>query len=203
MLIGWSNRSTAWPGVTILKGAELAQFAGPIIESSPRHSIPFNVKIAIPSSHFGHHGTVPPMSNFASVLKSEITRIARKEIRAEVEGLKKSVSGYRSEIALLKRRAQSLEQELRRLDKSLAKQAPAATDESTKTTKFSAKDLAAQRKRLGLTIDGCALLLGTAGKSIYRWETCKAQPREAYWPSIVALRNLSKEQAAEIVAARK
>lgn len=143
------------------------------------------------------------MSNFASALKSEITRIARKEIRAEVEGLKKSVSGYRSEIAALKRRSQSLEQELRRLDKSLPKQAAAATDESTKTTRFSAKDLASQRKRLGLTIDGCALLLGTAGKSIYRWETGNAQPREAYWPSIAALRTLSKEQAAEIVAARQ
>ena len=203
MLIGLSIRSTAGPGATRLKGAETAQFAGPTIESSPRCSNQFNVKIANPSSHFGHHGTVPPMPNIASVLKSEITRIARKETRAEVEGLKKSVSGCRSEIAALKRRSQSLEQELRRLDKSLPKQAPSATDESNKTARFSAKDLASQRKRLGLTIKGCALLLGTAGKSIYRWETGKAQPRETYWPSIAALRTLSKEQAAEIVAARK
>jgi DNA-binding transcriptional regulator YiaG len=181
MLIGLSNRSTAGSGVTRLKAAEIAN----------------------PSSHFGHHGTLPPMSNVASVLKLEITRIARKEIRSEVESLKKSVSGYRSEIAALKRRSQSLEQELRRLNKSLPKRAPAATDESTKTTRFSAKDLASQRKRLGLTIEGCALLLGTAGKSIYRWETGKAQPRETYWPSIAALRTLSKEQAAEIVAARR
>ena len=151
----------------------------------------------------GHHGTVPDMPNIASVLKSEITRIARKEIRAEVETLKKSVSGYRSEIAGLKRRSQSLEHEVRRLNKSLNKHAPAATDAPTPTTKFSAKDLASQRKRLALTIEGCALLLGTAGKSIYRWETGKAQPRETYWPSIAALRTLSKERAAEIVAARK
>jgi DNA-binding transcriptional regulator YiaG len=203
MLIGSANRSTAVRGATRLKGAEIAQFAGSIIESSPSRSNQFNVKIAIPSSHFGHHGTVSPMTNIASVLKSEITRIARKEIRAEVQGLKKSVSGYRSEVAALKRRSQSLEQELRRLDKSLPKQAPPATDESNKTARFSAKDLASQRKRLGLTIEGCALLLGTAGKSIYRWETGKANPREAYWPSIAALRTLSKQQAAETVAARK
>ena len=143
------------------------------------------------------------MPNIASVLKSEITRIARKEIRTEVEGLKKSVSGYRSEIAALKRRSQLLEHEVRRLNKSVPKQAQAVVDDSTKATRFSAKDLALQRKRLGLTIEGCALLLGTAGKSIYRWETGKAQPRETYWPSIAALRTLSKGQAAEIVAARK
>jgi DNA-binding transcriptional regulator YiaG len=143
------------------------------------------------------------MPNIASVLKSEITRIARKEIRAEVEGLKKSVSSHRSEIAALKRRSQSLEQELRRLGKHLPKQAPAAIEETSRSVRFSAKDLALQRKRLGLTIEGCALLLGTVGKSIYRWETGKAQPRERYWPSIAALRTLSKEQAAEVVAARK
>ena len=104
------------------------------------------------------------MPNIASVLKSEITRIARKEIRAEVEGLKKAVSSHRSEIAALKRRAQSLEQELRRLDKSLPKKAPAATAESSAPVRFSPNDLASQRQRLALTIDGCALLLGTAGK---------------------------------------
>jgi DNA-binding transcriptional regulator YiaG len=143
------------------------------------------------------------MPNIASVLKSEITRIARKEIRAEVEGLKKAVSSHRSEIAALKRRAQSLEQELRRLDKSLPKKAPPATAESSAPVRFSPKDLASQRQRLALTIDGCALLLGTAGKSIYRWETGKARPRETYWPSIAALRTLSKAQAAEILASRK
>ncbi len=144
------------------------------------------------------------MPNIASVLKSEITRIARKEIRAEVEALKKSVSSHRTEIAALKRRAQSLEQELRRFNRSpMPKQARATADESSKSLRFSAKDLASQRQRLGLTIEGCALLLGTSGKSIYRWETGKAQPRETYWPSIAALRTLGKEQAAEVVAARK
>lgn len=143
------------------------------------------------------------MPNIASVLKSEIARIARKEIRSEVERLKKSVNGYRSEIAALKRRSQSLEQELQRLNKSVAKTGPVASEESTKPTSFSAKNLASQRKRLGLTIEGCALLLGTAGKSIYRWENGKAQPSERYWPSIAALRTLSKQQAAEVVAARR
>ena len=159
-------------------------------------------RLATPPA-LGHHATVPHMPNIASVLKSEITRIARREIRAEVEGLNKSVSGYRSEIAALKRRSQSLEHEVHRLNKSLSKQAQVAPDVSITTTKFSARDLASQRKRLGLTIDGCALLLGTAGKSVYRWEAGKAQPRETYWPSIAALRTLSREQAAEVVAARK
>ncbi|MDZ4073711.1 MAG: hypothetical protein U1E04_03055 [Hylemonella sp.] len=44
------------------------------------------------------------MANFASLLKTEISRIARKEIRAETEILKKASAQYRSDIAALKRR---------------------------------------------------------------------------------------------------
>ena len=143
------------------------------------------------------------MPNIASVLKSEITRIARKEIRAEVEGLKKAVSSHRSEIAALKRRSQSLEQELRRLDKSMPKQAPAATDESNKSVRFSAKGLASQRQRLGLSAEACGLLLGTSGQSVYNWEYGKTKPRPAVLLAIAALRGLSKAQAAEILASRK
>ena len=54
------------------------------------------------------------MSNIASVLKEEISRIARKEIRRETASLKKSSTMYRSEIAALKRRVHELERQLRR-----------------------------------------------------------------------------------------
>ena len=53
------------------------------------------------------------MSNIASALKEEIARIARKEIRAETEALKKASSRYRAEIADLKRRLAALEQKLK------------------------------------------------------------------------------------------
>jgi hypothetical protein len=54
------------------------------------------------------------MSNIASVLKEEISRISRKEIRKETSTLKKSSTTYRSEIAALKRRVQELERYLRK-----------------------------------------------------------------------------------------
>ena len=43
------------------------------------------------------------MPNIAALLKSEITRVARKEIRAEIESLRKAVSAQRLAIAALKR----------------------------------------------------------------------------------------------------
>ena len=66
------------------------------------------------------------MANIASLLKSEISRVARKEVRAETAGLKKALSSSRSEIAALKRRALALESELRRLSKATGKAVAAA-----------------------------------------------------------------------------
>ena len=142
------------------------------------------------------------MPNIASILKSEITRIARKEIRAEVEGLKKSVGGYRSGIATLKRRAQSLEQQVKRLEKSAPKP-EASTLEAGKAPRFSAKGLSKQRQRLELSADAVGVLVGASGQSVYNWEASKARPRDNHLPAIAALRTLSKRQAAEILAARK
>ena len=164
---------------------------------------PFNVKIRVSAIHFGHNGNVPPMPNIASVLKSEITRIARKEIRTEVESLKKAVGSYRSEIVALKRRSQSLEQEMRRLHKAMPEQTPAPKDETSKSPRFSAKSLASQRQRLGLSAEACGLLLGASGQSVYNWEDGKTKPRPAVLLAIAALRGLSKAQATEILAARK
>ena len=147
----------------------------------------------------------PP--NVASVLKAEIERISRKEIRKEVESLKKAVNAQRSAISALKRQTQKVELEIRRVGKSLPKpvaaSAPLAADDSTKSLRFSAKGLAAHRQRLGLSADDCGLLLGASGQSIYNWEAGKAKPRASFLPAIAALRELGKTQAAELVASRK
>ena len=144
-----------------------------------------------------------PMPNIASALKSEISRIARKEIRAEVDSLKKSASTHRTEIAALKRRSQSLERELRRLGKAAPKPAPAPSDESGKALRFSAKGLASQRQRLGLSAEAVGLLVGASGQSVYNWEAGKARPRASHLAAIVALKGLGKKEAADVLASRK
>lgn len=142
-----------------------------------------------------------PMPNIASILKEEISRVARREIRADTQGLKNAVSAYRTEIAALKRRTQALEQEVRRLSKTSAKVAALTADEtSSRTLRFSAKGLASQRQRLGLSAENCGLLVGTSGQSIYNWETGKARPRAGYLPAIAALRTLGKKEAAARLA---
>jgi len=144
------------------------------------------------------------MTNFASVLKSEISRVSRKEVRAETETLKKGVSAHRSDIAALKRRTQLLEQEIRRLSKLVARVAPEpVTEAGSEKLRFSAKGLASQRRRLGLSAEECGLLVGASGQSVYNWEAGSARPRPKLIPGIAALRSMGKKEATARLAALK
>ncbi|MDH4288071.1 MAG: hypothetical protein OEW27_03720 [Aquincola sp.] len=145
------------------------------------------------------------MPNIASLLKTEISRLARKEVRAATETLRKAVADYRSEIAALKRRIHAAEQTLRRLQRSGgAASAPSPSKEAAdKSFRFSAKGLASQRRRLALSAHDCGLLLGTSGQSVYNWEAGKARPRARQMPAIAALRKLGKKEASAMLASRR
>ncbi|MBN8501580.1 MAG: hypothetical protein J0M19_10570 [Sphingomonadales bacterium] len=141
------------------------------------------------------------MTNIASLLKAEITRLARKQVLAETMALKKAASTYRTEIIALKRRADSLEAELRRLNKRQAKvQATEPTEEPGQKLRFTAKGFASQRRRLGLSAAECGLLLGASGQSVYNWEDGKAKPRARHLAAIASLRTMGKKQAAAKLA---
>ena len=143
------------------------------------------------------------MPNLAEALKSEIARIARKENRGEFAALKKATSLYRSEIAALKRRAQALEQEVRRLRKSVPEELPRPKAEPAgEKHRFSAKGLMSQRQRLGLSAADVGLLVGASSQSVYNWEAGSSRPREKHLPALAALRNLGKKQAAAVLAQR-
>lgn len=137
------------------------------------------------------------MPNIGTVLKDEIARVARKQQRAELASLKKSVAQYRSQIAQLKRRMQALEQLVRRQARGGGRAAAAAAeqDDDGPSLRFSAKGLAAQRKRLGLSAASVAKILGVSALSVYKWESGKTRPRARQLEAISALRKMGKREA--------
>jgi DNA-binding XRE family transcriptional regulator len=132
------------------------------------------------------------MPNIGTVLKSEISRVSRKEVRSETQALKKSISQYRSQIADLKRRMLALEQQVRRAGRG-GKTAEAP--EPGGHLRFSAKGLAAQRRRLGLSAAAVARLLGVSALSVYKWESGKTRPRARQIEAIARLRGMGKREA--------
>ena len=142
------------------------------------------------------------MPNIGTVLKQEIARVARKEQRGELQQLKKSVAQYRSQIAQLKRRLQVLEQQVRRLARGGGRAAAAPQeDDDGPQLRFSAKGLAAQRKRLGLSAASVAKILGVSALSVYKWESGKTRPRARQLEAISALRKMGKREAMSRLAA--
>jgi DNA-binding transcriptional regulator YiaG len=142
------------------------------------------------------------MPNIASILKDEITRLARKEVRAQAEELKKASAHQRSQIAALRRRVDDLERKLKRAGKAPASRGAAQEeDESQVSRRFSATRLAAQRRKLGLSAADFAALIGVSGQSVYKWEHGEARPRARQLEAIAALRSLGKREAAQRLAA--
>ena len=151
------------------------------------------------------------MPIIASVLKAEISRIARKESRTDSDALKKTVTAHRADIAALKRRMQELERALKPVLKEVASGKPAqpgapsvpGDEADTGSFRFRASGMASNRKRLGLSAEDFGLLIGASGQSVYLWESGKTKPRSRSLAAIAALRGIGKREAAKRLDALK
>ena len=114
------------------------------------------------------------MANVAGVLKAEISRISRKEVKAAVKGISKSNATLKKTVVDLKRRVTQLERDSKRLKATQTKQQPAtpqSAPEEGKRARLTSKGIRSLRKKLHLTRPGFAKLLGTSPQSVYMWET--------------------------------
>lgn len=141
------------------------------------------------------------MANIASVLKSEIARVARKEVRAEIEALKKASVHHRSAIAQLRRQVSELEKQLR-LSKRQAASASRVEEVATAAVprRFSASRLAAHRAKLGLSAAAYGKLVGMSGATIYLWEQEKSRPNAEQLQKLAAVRSLGRRALQEQLA---
>jgi DNA-binding transcriptional regulator YiaG len=137
------------------------------------------------------------MPNIAAVLKDEIRRLAKKEIKAEIGTTKSAVVQYRKDIAKLKRLVQAQQKEIAFLkaqeQKRLGQQP--STEEPIDNVRFSARSVKAQRNRLKLSAEDYGKLVGVSALTIYSWEQGKSRPRNAQLSRLVAVRGIGKREA--------
>jgi|SRR5579862_5568088 len=137
------------------------------------------------------------MPNIATVLKDEIRRLAKKEIKAVTGVTKQAVTQHRRDLAMLKRLVGVQQREIRFLKAQESKRLnqPTPTEEPLKGTRFSARSVRAQRQRLGLSMDDFARLVGVSGVTIYIWESGKGRPRKERLGALFALRHIGRREA--------
>lgn len=147
------------------------------------------------------------MTNFVGTFKKEIARIARKELKVEIDGLRKQASAQRLEIAALRKQVKELQAGAARTGKSIVsvRASPGGASDSRSTAPlkvrpgpkpvFTAERLREQRHRLGLTQEHAAQLLNVSALSLWKWEAGKAAPRASKIPSIMKFLTMGKREA--------
>ena len=133
------------------------------------------------------------MSTLATVFKDEIIRLARKEMRAQAEPLRKSSASYRHQIAELKRTVAQLQREVAALGRTSRAKTPAATQSTP--TRFVAKGLRRLRERLDMSAEDLGTLAGVSGQTIRNWEAKKSTPGKEHRDVMIGVRALGKREA--------
>jgi DNA-binding transcriptional regulator YiaG len=137
------------------------------------------------------------MPDIASALKSEIARLARKEVRAESDSLKKASAQHRAHIAALRKKTDELERALKRASRGVATTEREDEGDTDRNLRFRAEGFAAHRKRLGLSAREMGLLLDASYLSVYKWESGQSRPRAKHLQAIAAVRQMGKREANE------
>lgn len=147
------------------------------------------------------------MANVMSALKSEITRLARKEAKRVVAPVQRASANYRGLIAGLRKQIDALQNEVAALRRAAPKAERAlAAQEPQGRFWITGKGVRALRKRLGLTQAQFGKLVGVSVVTVVKWEahTGKTPIRlKAAIARLQAIRKMGKKQAAEMLGLGK
>ena len=137
------------------------------------------------------------MPNLMTVLKAEITRVARKEAKAALEPLLKQSGDTRSALADLKRRIDVLEKASKRLNVVLTTPEPQPEPAAGAKNWISGKGVRSLRQKLGLSQAEFAKLAGVTTNAVYLWESKPGmlRLRDATKAGVMAVRGLSVKEA--------
>jgi DNA-binding transcriptional regulator YiaG len=141
------------------------------------------------------------MGKLEGIVKSEIVRLAKREIRKvslplgrDVWSLKSAVSQLRKTVLTLERLAVEQQKELRR-----GKMGLEAPPEEVKKSRFSPRLIRRLRQRLGITQKEMAMLTGVTVGAIYQWEKGIFEPRGQKKGMLVALRKLGRRDVRRLL----
>lgn len=144
------------------------------------------------------------MSNVMKELKSEISRLARKEAKAIVSPIRKASATYRGLIAGLRRQVDALQKEVAILKRAIPspEKALAAKTEPEGRFWITGKGVRAMRKRTGLTQEKFGKLIGVSVPTVANWEMVEGKVeirRKETMARIQSLKGKGKREVAGMV----
>src|SRR5512136_254025 len=141
------------------------------------------------------------MGKLEATIKSEIVRLAKREIRKtlvplgrDVRLLKSTVSQLRKAVLLLGRLVAQQQKELGKKKVPLE-----ATPEEVKKSRFSPLLIRSLRKSLGISQKELAILVGVTVGAAHLWEKGKFEPKDEKKAVMVALRKLGRRDVRRLL----
>ena len=140
------------------------------------------------------------MTKLESIIKSEIQRLAKYEVRSVYRPLRKEVWGMKLKLSNLIKNFAVLD----RLAKGLAKTKSTepkleATPEEVRASRLTPHRIRGLRKKLGISQRELGVLTGTSLGAILSWEKGKFKPRGDKKAALVALRKLRKRDVRKLL----
>ena len=134
------------------------------------------------------------MGKLEATIKSEIVRLAKREMHKtsvplgrDVRLLKSAVSQLRKTVLALERFAAQQQKELKKRKIPLE-----ATPEEVKKSRFSPALIRSLRKNLGISQKELAILSGVTVGAVHFWESGKFKPKDEKKSVMVGLRKLGR-----------
>jgi DNA-binding transcriptional regulator YiaG len=141
------------------------------------------------------------MGKVEGIIKSEIVRLAKREIRKisvplgrDVWSLRSALSQLRKAVLMLQRITASQQKELEKRKVPLE-----ATPEEIKVSRFSPRLIRSLRGHLGITQRELAILTGVTVGAAHHWESGKFKPNMKKKAVMVALRKLGRREVRKLL----
>jgi DNA-binding transcriptional regulator YiaG len=145
------------------------------------------------------------MGKLEGMIKSEIVRLAKREIRKIARPLSRDVRSMRSTVSQLRKTVLALQRLTARQESESRKEKVLleAAPEEVKKSRFSPRLIHTLRKRLGITQKEMATLTGVTVGAIYQWEQGMFEPRGQKKGMLVALRKLGRREVRKLLEERR
>lgn len=134
------------------------------------------------------------MGKIESVMREEIARLARREIRGSVEPLRKEVRRLRSTVSELRKTVADLDKDTSRIRRAEMEKLSSlkADEDEVKAARINGKWVKTLREKLNVSQSELASLLGISVSGVRTWEYDISKPRGQNRSALVALRKLGR-----------
>lgn len=144
------------------------------------------------------------MGKVEAIIKSEIVRLAKREIRKISAPLGRDVRALKGTVSQLRRTVLALERftalQKRESEKKISFE---ATPEEVGASRLSPRLIRSLRKRLGISQRELGRLTGVTPLAVYQWETGTFKPKKEKKAMLVGLRKLGRRDARKLLEERK